>query len=167
MLLNIFCLTCRRMLLELMRSVEVFITFNANKIHHGVRHFYELLNTLAHNVCRTFLFVWFSLLCRINERWKDSVQSTENVCYLSVFCCSTVCVGWTASRIKWSSKNPPQINASLLPLFILIRTYRGSVINEEWKYALKVYLIWKLSQVPKKHQRRQRKFCHVGEKAFI
>jgi hypothetical protein len=120
-----FCLTWRRILLELMRSVYVFITFNANKIHQGVRHFYELLNTWVHNICRTFLFVSFSLLCWINERWTDLVHPTESVCYLYLFCCSTVCVGWIADRIKWSSQNPPQINAS--PLFILIRTKRCSV----------------------------------------
>jgi len=78
-----FCLTWRKMLLEVMESVEMFISFNANKIHQGVRYFYELLNTWVHNICRTFLFARFSLVCRINERWTDLVHSTETLCYLS------------------------------------------------------------------------------------
>jgi hypothetical protein len=62
------------MLLELMRSVDVFITFNANKIYQGVRHFYELLNTWVHNMSHFSICMVFFIL--LNQRTLNGLGSS-------------------------------------------------------------------------------------------
>lgn len=79
------------MLLEQMISFEMFITFNANKIHQGIRHFYELLNIGVHNM--SYLSICMVFFSMSNQQTPmDLVHPTETGCYQSVFFCSEVCI---------------------------------------------------------------------------
>jgi hypothetical protein len=70
-----FCATLRRMLLQQMTSFEVFITFNANKIHQCIRHFYELLNTGVHNMSHlSICMVFFSMS---NQQTLNGLSSSH------------------------------------------------------------------------------------------